>query len=384
MWLYMVFSLQTITFINIMGRRKFKLGRIRKNEERKRQANRVNKVGRPPKCRQETKTIETLRGSCSLPSLWVDQSTGNTATFCKIVQQSSNLDPKITCSIIVEADFSWKVHIYGKEVSTQSCSVLHNISHEMDVSSLNHLLTVINKSKVCVGHPDKNFVSMLNSRKGEIKTADGVQSAYLDQSMTVSMDGQSYSETVRSAKCELITHGVRCSECVNYRSTLRSLYQRWQKINSPSRKRQQSDVDSHTNYRYLNTPEKRMRLANLRNKTRALHRQVDQLKLQIKKLTEVNGICLDKDMDADMRTIMNEHDDSICASHSPQSFEYIFWKQQRESMELKDARQMRWHPMMIKWCMNLRMLSSSCYNALRSTGILKLLQNVHYVTIHTL
>lgn len=44
----------------------------------------------------------------------------------------------------------------------------------------------------------------------------------------------------------------------------------------------------------------------------------------------------------------------------------------RESMLLKDTRQMRWHPMMIKWCMNLRMLSSSCYNALRSTGVLTL------------
>ena len=41
-------------------------------------------------------------------------------------------------------------------------------------------------------------------------------------------------------------------------------------------------------------------------------------------------------------------------------------------MQLKDARQMRWHPMMIKWCMNLRMLSSSCYDALRSTRVLKL------------
>ena len=41
-------------------------------------------------------------------------------------------------------------------------------------------------------------------------------------------------------------------------------------------------------------------------------------------------------------------------------------------MLIKDARQMRWHPMMIKWCMNLQMLSSSCYNTLRSTGVLKL------------
>lgn len=62
-----------------------------------------------------------------------------------------------------------------------------------------------------------------------------------------------------------------------------------------------------------------MRLANLWNMTRVLHRQVDQLKLQIKKLTEVNRVCLDKDIDADMCTIMNKHNDSIFASHSPQS-----------------------------------------------------------------
>lgn len=35
-----------------MGRRKFKLGSIRKKEERKRQTNKVNKVGRPPRIRK--------------------------------------------------------------------------------------------------------------------------------------------------------------------------------------------------------------------------------------------------------------------------------------------------------------------------------------------
>ena len=74
------------------------------------------------------------------------------------------MGPEITCSITVEADFSWKVRIYGK-VSVQSCSALCNISREMDVSALNRLLTVIDESKICVGHPEKNFVSMLKSRE---------------------------------------------------------------------------------------------------------------------------------------------------------------------------------------------------------------------------
>ena len=58
----------------------------------------------------------------------------------------------------------------------------------------------------------------------------------------------------------------------------------------------------------------------------SLHRQVDQLKLQIKKLTEVDGVCLDQDMDADIRTIVNENNDAVCASHSPETFVTVFYK----------------------------------------------------------
>ena len=160
--------IQTTTLSTVMGRRKFKVGLIRKNEERKRQANRINKIGRPPKYRQETITVEILRNGCLLPSQWIDQSTGDSAIFCKIVQNNSDLGPEITHSITAEADFSWKVRIYGKEVSAHSCSVLCNIGCKMDVSSLDSLLTVIDKSKICVGHPDKKFVGMLKSCKEEI------------------------------------------------------------------------------------------------------------------------------------------------------------------------------------------------------------------------
>ncbi len=33
---------------------------------------------------------------------------------------------------------------------------------------------------------------------------------------------------------------------------------------------------------------------------------------------------------------------------------------------------MRWHPMMIRWCLNLKLLSSSSYHALRTSGFLRL------------
>ena len=39
---------------------------------------------------------------------------------------------------------------------------------------------------------------------------------------------------------------------------------------------------------------------------------------------------------------------------------------------MKDRRQLRWHPALIKWCLNLKLLSSSAYHALRSSGVLVL------------
>ncbi len=37
-----------------------------------------------------------------------------------------------------------------------------------------------------------------------------------------------------------------------------------------------------------------------------------------------------------------------------------------------NAKQMRWHPMMIRWCLNLKLLSSSAYHSLRTSGFIKL------------
>ena len=53
------------------------------------------------------------------------------------------------------------------------------------------------------------------------------------------------------------------------------------------------------------------------------------------------------------------------------SFQRVFWEQQKEAMTKKKT-SMRWHPLMIKWCLYLRHLSSKAYEALRDTGCVHL------------
>lgn len=39
---------------------------------------------------------------------------------------------------------------------------------------------------------------------------------------------------------------------------------------------------------------------------------------------------------------------------------------------VKDSRQMCWHPLIIHWCLNLKLISSAAYHATRSAGFIKL------------
>ena len=69
---------------------------------------------------------------------------------------------------------------------------------------------------------------------------------------------------------------------------------------------------------------------------------------------------------------MKEQDESIKESFPEGSFCRLFWSEQMKAAAVKDARQMRWHPTMIRWCLNLKLLSTSAYHSLRTSGFMKL------------
>ena len=41
---------------------------------------------------------------------------------------TSRSTPDVRCSLVINSDFTWKVHMYGKEVSTSLCGLLTNVS----------------------------------------------------------------------------------------------------------------------------------------------------------------------------------------------------------------------------------------------------------------
>ena len=103
--------------------------------------------------------------------------------------------------------------------------------------------------------------------------------------------------TIRHIQCPLQIPEVdptkRCTYCKNYREkVLRSGLNRLLK-QQEGQNENRSEISSHTNYRYSNTPEKIQRMHSLRNAVRLSRCKIRDLHFRLDRLIEVNDIKLE-------------------------------------------------------------------------------------------
>ena len=69
---------------------------------------------------------------------------------------------------------------------------------------------------------------------------------------------------------------------------------------------------------------------------------------------------MDNQLHEDMKKIV-EVGDTLMDKIPANNFARIFWQQQVKAAKIQDPRGMRWHPLMLKWCIYLRHQSQSAY-----------------------
>ncbi len=69
---------------------------------------------------------------------------------------------------------------------------------------------------------------------------------------------------------------------------------------------------------------------------------------------------------------MNENDSNVSRDFPEGTFPRLLWDKQRKAASLKNTEGMKWHPLVIKLCLNLKLLSESAYSALHNSGFLTL------------
>ena len=96
-----------------------------------------------------------------------------------------------------------------------------------------------------------------------------------------------------------------------------------------------------------------------------------KLKRFITKNITTDGIILDEQLQSDMEGVMHDLN-KVTDNHPVKSFRWLFWDLQIQALKLKDKRQIRWHPALIKWCLHIKYKSSSAYHVIHSKGVLSL------------
>lgn len=171
-------------------------------------------------------------------------------------------------------------------------------------------------------------------------------------------------EVIRDRNCELLMtqNSPRCTKCNQLRVTLRGRQYRL---------KQQTDrcsINSCVRLSFLSREELRKRSNNLQVELKRIRNQQIRLKEKIERSVLNHGVVIDDyHLDNDIKSILENESDKCNST----PFARIFWQQQAEAAK-KDPRGMRWHPLMIKWCVYLRYLSSNAYNTLRQSSCITL------------
>ena len=261
----------------------------------------------------------------------------------------------------IKKDITWTLFVHGHQVNPDSCGAIRvcTCSGHVDI---NQLVVRIDSLNVCAGHPDGRFLEITKVRKGKFMSVSGNLVALVDESCPVVLNGEVYTSTIRTAKCEMLVNGVKCESCKDYRSTLRGICH----CHNAHKPNKSSEGSSHANYRYLKTPEQRERMSQLKAEIDHSKREISKLRSTIEQIQEREGVSVDQRLEQDLKAIMEEKTEEIQGKYPPNSFLRLFWDQQLMALKTKERRQARWHPMIIKWCLNLKFLSSRAYGALQS------------------
>ena len=177
--------------------------------------------------------------------------------------------------------------------------------------------------------------------------------------------------TIRHSRCGVAVkrESSRCQECSTYRRTLNIMVTR---LKNSADKENRKAPSSKVNYCHLSTPEKDKRLSRLHSSLRSVNRRIARLEARLEEAAATSGVTLDTQTHSDLKKIMDENFQTILDNYAPDSFVNIFWQQQMKAATVKSASSMRWHPLMVKWCLHIRHLSSGAYEELRKSGCLSL------------
>ena len=328
--------------------------------------------------------------SVATPSNWHTCVDSSGIEYCQLMNDPNGMR-QVSKRVRVYNNYSWSVLVQDRKVA-DSNNILDQFPQTFETSDqVSMLVELVDQAFICPGNPDQKFVDICQSKGGTINglRGNGNPVAFIDKHCVIDSNGQSYPCTIRRVDCDLLCtpssqFPQRCRSCQVFRTTLRSSVSR-----STNAVDTRTNPSSHTQYKSLSLAEKDLRLSNLHCSMKILKQQITRLETRLKRLTESEGLSLREDDVADLSAIFQEVSPTVDERYPPESPQRIFWDQQMKYNSLKHKRQMKWHPLVVRFALNLKYISSTAYRALRQGGIVNLPSErtlsdyTHWASVHS-
>ena len=223
------------------------------------------------------------------------------------------------------------------------------------------LLDRLSRSEICSGNIERDYIRLVPEGSCISYRYSNNKDAYCERSICTN------SLSVSAANCVLLIEpGTRCTPCLRLRNILQN-----------RQKRESDKVGTNNKYKspfsLLNTPQKIEKLHDLSHQNMILNRKVYELEEKIemlqrdaKKLLERDSINFSLWENAAISDMVEEMQTEMLSHFEKDSFQDIFFKEQIKFNKLKDKRSMRWHPVVIRWCLFVKNKSASAYEGIRA------------------
>ena len=267
-------------------------------------------------------------------------------------------EPLIKLCVTVQLNFTVKICVNAKPLP--NCHTVWSALPDPcnTIMKLRTVLNVISLFKVCPGNPDSTYWPLHDKYMHPDKL---VTAGYFDNIGF---------QTIRASNCALLIKNPRCNNCCFHRKTLnKSLSRNKSKVDTP-RKNWIKSTKGNTR---MSNSQKTEKLRQLRNYASSLESEVKRLKRKVKQSFENDSITLTAADSLDLKNMMDISEKEIFETFPEKdSIQRLFWAQQKKYMTLVNKKSMKWHPMIIKWCLFMKSKLSSTYDAVRKAGFIHL------------
>jgi hypothetical protein len=314
--------------------------------------------------------VESLRNDLSeLPEPFVINKHADDLELICINSDKNTGNSYLSMKLCINEYGLTSVYVHGKRVA-QDHFLWERVPKIMTTrADVIRLLEVLMELTICPGNFDQQFISLVPV---------GSAISHPEHGMIAYHEGNfnaQYASTIRSVSCNLLILDnetrPRCKLCVKYRKCLQQKRNRHEKLLN-------SDVDfTKTTYKHADMPREILlrKLQQQNEHIRSLQNNIDRLERQIRKQINKEGVSLDKCYSAEMIDLMQMCEKDVVKSYpDSNSFQRLFWSQQLKAVST-DKFGIRWHPMIIRWCLAIRQKSQAAYDTVREAGFIKLPSN---------